>query len=54
VTPDECVALAKEGEKLGYDYGLAPLIAGLDPKIGWKNLELFVEKVLPRLRGSVS
>jgi alkanesulfonate monooxygenase SsuD/methylene tetrahydromethanopterin reductase-like flavin-dependent oxidoreductase (luciferase family) len=54
VTPDECVALAKEGEKEGYDYGLAPLIAGLDPEIGWKNLELFLHKVLPRLRGAKS
>jgi alkanesulfonate monooxygenase SsuD/methylene tetrahydromethanopterin reductase-like flavin-dependent oxidoreductase (luciferase family) len=49
VTPDECVALAEEGDKNGWDYGLAPLIGGLDPKIGWQNLELFVQKVLPRL-----
>src|SRR5690606_33582746 len=48
VTPDECLALAEEGDKHGWDYGLAPLIGGLDPKIGWKNLELFVQKVLPR------
>lgn len=27
-----------------------PLLAGLKPELGWKQLELFVEKVLPRIK----
>jgi alkanesulfonate monooxygenase SsuD/methylene tetrahydromethanopterin reductase-like flavin-dependent oxidoreductase (luciferase family) len=50
VTPDEAVALCAEADKTGRDIGLAPLVAGLDPKIGWEGLELFVKKVLPRVR----
>jgi alkanesulfonate monooxygenase SsuD/methylene tetrahydromethanopterin reductase-like flavin-dependent oxidoreductase (luciferase family) len=45
VTPDECVALAKSYRNLV----LHPLLSGLDPDFGWRGLELFVEKVLPRL-----
>jgi alkanesulfonate monooxygenase SsuD/methylene tetrahydromethanopterin reductase-like flavin-dependent oxidoreductase (luciferase family) len=44
VTPDECVALAKTRS-----VGLAPLIGGLSPKVGWKSLELYCEKVLPQI-----
>jgi alkanesulfonate monooxygenase SsuD/methylene tetrahydromethanopterin reductase-like flavin-dependent oxidoreductase (luciferase family) len=46
VTPDECVALARE-------YGrvvLHPLMGGLPPALGWASLELFEQKVLGRLR----
>ncbi len=50
VTPDECVAIVADAEKTGRDLGFAPLIAGLDPVIGWRSLELFVHKVLPRVR----
>jgi len=47
VTPDECVALAQEfGRVL-----LHPLMGGLPPALGWASLELFEQKVLPRLRG---
>jgi alkanesulfonate monooxygenase SsuD/methylene tetrahydromethanopterin reductase-like flavin-dependent oxidoreductase (luciferase family) len=45
VTPDECVALAKSYRNLV----LHPLMAGLDPDFGWQGLELFVNKVLPRI-----
>ena len=46
VTPDECVALAREvGRVL-----LHPLMGGLPPALGWAGLELFEKKVLPRLR----
>src|SRR5262249_49762887 len=45
VTPDECVALAKQFHTLT----LHPLMGGLSPEIGWRGLELFVEKVLPQL-----
>lgn len=44
VTPDECVTLAKQGS-----VGLAPLMGGLSPKVGWKNLELYCTKVLPQI-----
>lgn len=54
ITPDECVQMAAEADKIGADFGLAPIMGGLDPKIGWKNLELFVEKVLPRIKKSAS
>ncbi|MBW2268653.1 MAG: LLM class flavin-dependent oxidoreductase [Deltaproteobacteria bacterium] len=49
VTPDECIALARE---LGDDVWLFvhPLLAGLDPEEGWKSLELLAAKVLPALR----
>jgi alkanesulfonate monooxygenase SsuD/methylene tetrahydromethanopterin reductase-like flavin-dependent oxidoreductase (luciferase family) len=50
VTPDECVKMADDADKVGGDLGLMPLIGGLDPDIGWKSVELFVEKVLPRVK----
>jgi alkanesulfonate monooxygenase SsuD/methylene tetrahydromethanopterin reductase-like flavin-dependent oxidoreductase (luciferase family) len=48
VTPDECVALAAS---LGNDgeFGLQPLMGGLDPDVAWASLELFESAVLPRL-----
>lgn len=45
-TPDECIALGRQG----MDLMLHPLVAGLDPAIGWESLHLLVEKVLPGLR----
>jgi alkanesulfonate monooxygenase SsuD/methylene tetrahydromethanopterin reductase-like flavin-dependent oxidoreductase (luciferase family) len=45
VTPDECVELAKSYDNLV----LHPLLSGLDPDFGWRGLELFVDKVLPRI-----
>ncbi|HUI28134.1 MAG TPA: LLM class flavin-dependent oxidoreductase [Candidatus Kryptonia bacterium] len=45
VTPDECVALAREfGRVL-----LHPLMGGIAPELGWESLHLFERKVLPRL-----
>ena len=48
VTPDECVALATA---LGPRSELVfqPLMGGMDPALGWASLELFGDKVLPRL-----
>jgi alkanesulfonate monooxygenase SsuD/methylene tetrahydromethanopterin reductase-like flavin-dependent oxidoreductase (luciferase family) len=45
VTPDECVALAKETGRVL----LHPLMGGLPPALGWQGLELFAAKVLPRI-----
>jgi alkanesulfonate monooxygenase SsuD/methylene tetrahydromethanopterin reductase-like flavin-dependent oxidoreductase (luciferase family) len=51
VTPDECVervAALRSSAALT----LHPLMGGMDPRLGWESLELFVDKVLPRLRAS--
>lgn len=45
VTPDECVALAKQFN----NFSLHPLMGGLDPDFAWKGVKLFVEKVMPRV-----
>lgn len=45
VTPEECVELARRN-------GVAilhPLVAGIDPRIGWESLELVVSEVMPAL-----
>ena len=45
VTPDECVALVqRHGSAI-----LHPLVAGIDPRIGWESLELVVSDVMPAL-----
>jgi alkanesulfonate monooxygenase SsuD/methylene tetrahydromethanopterin reductase-like flavin-dependent oxidoreductase (luciferase family) len=46
VTPDECVALAREHGRVL----LHPLMGGLSPTLAWASLELFEQKVLGRLR----
>jgi alkanesulfonate monooxygenase SsuD/methylene tetrahydromethanopterin reductase-like flavin-dependent oxidoreductase (luciferase family) len=45
VTPDECVALAAETGQLTFK----PPTGGLPPDVGWVGLQLFADKVLPRL-----
>ncbi len=45
VTPDECVALAKEHGTLVFH----PLMGGMDPDLGWESLRLFAAQVAPRL-----
>ena len=49
LTPDECVRLYRS---LPDDGALLfhPLVGGLDPEVGWASLELFADRVLPRLR----
>jgi alkanesulfonate monooxygenase SsuD/methylene tetrahydromethanopterin reductase-like flavin-dependent oxidoreductase (luciferase family) len=46
VTPDECVALAHETQRII----LHPLMGGLDAELGWQSLRLFAREVLPRIR----
>jgi alkanesulfonate monooxygenase SsuD/methylene tetrahydromethanopterin reductase-like flavin-dependent oxidoreductase (luciferase family) len=46
VTPDECVAVAKETGRVI----LHPLMGGMSPALGWESLKLFEAEVLPRLR----
>jgi alkanesulfonate monooxygenase SsuD/methylene tetrahydromethanopterin reductase-like flavin-dependent oxidoreductase (luciferase family) len=50
LTPEACVGLAQELEGTGASLVMQPLIAGLDPKIAWKSLELFAKSVLPNLQ----
>jgi len=45
VTPDECLALAERYGTLTFK----PLVGGLDPEVGWAGLQLFADRVLPRL-----
>ncbi|MBU6266364.1 MAG: LLM class flavin-dependent oxidoreductase [Sphingomonadales bacterium] len=45
LTPDQCVELARTRH-----LSLMPLISGLPPEIGWKSLELFADKALPRIQ----
>jgi alkanesulfonate monooxygenase SsuD/methylene tetrahydromethanopterin reductase-like flavin-dependent oxidoreductase (luciferase family) len=46
VTPDECVELARQTERVI----LHPLMGGMPPELGWEGLRLFERAVLPRLR----
>lgn len=46
VTPDECVALYEQYQRLIFH----PLMGGMDPQLGWAGLECFATKVLPRIR----
>ncbi len=48
VTPDECLALAATLDPLAA-LTVKPLVAGLDPDLGWASLELFVDRVAPAL-----
>ncbi|HUY21789.1 MAG TPA: LLM class flavin-dependent oxidoreductase [Acidimicrobiales bacterium] len=48
VTPEQCVALARHLDPRAA-LKLKPLVSGLDPDIGWRSLELFVNAVLPAL-----
>lgn len=49
VTPDECVELARTRP-----IALTPLLSGLAPEIGWKSLELFVQKALPKIKAQAA
>jgi len=45
LTPEQCVELAKSRS-----IALVPLTAGLPPAIGWKSLQLFVTRALPKIK----
>lgn len=45
VTPEEAIEIGRKGV-----IGLQPLIGGFDPELGWKSLEMFVDKVLPHIK----
>jgi alkanesulfonate monooxygenase SsuD/methylene tetrahydromethanopterin reductase-like flavin-dependent oxidoreductase (luciferase family) len=48
VTPEECLERAKSLGPFGAIV-LNPLMGGMDIDLGWESLQLFVDKVLPRL-----
>ncbi len=48
LTPDECVEMALNIGDLG-EIQLHPLMGGMPPDLSWPSLELFTDKVLPRL-----
>jgi len=47
VTPEECIALAREHGRLV----LHPLMGGIEPQLAWESLRLFEQEVWPHLRG---
>jgi alkanesulfonate monooxygenase SsuD/methylene tetrahydromethanopterin reductase-like flavin-dependent oxidoreductase (luciferase family) len=47
VTPEQAIEIGRAGP-----IGVTPLMGGLDPDLGWKNLEAFVQKVLPHIKGA--
>lgn len=49
VTPEECLDFHRSLDPRAA-FTLKPLIAGLDPDLGWRSLELFVDRVAPELR----
>ncbi len=49
VTPDEAIELV-QGYSPDTIITLHPLVAGLDPEVGWASLNLFAERVLPFIR----
>jgi hypothetical protein len=48
VTPEECIELAHRLDPRAA-LSLKPLVAGIDPAIGWRSLELFVDRVAPAI-----
>lgn len=49
VTPEECIDLVRRQDP-GSRLVFKPLVAGLDPDLGWASLRLFVDRVLPALK----
>lgn len=45
VTPDECVELAQRTGSVA----LHPLMGGIPPELGWESMQLYVDRVQPRL-----
>lgn len=50
VTPEECVALARDLERSRTTLVLHPLMSGLAPAVAWESLDLLEQKVFPALR----
>jgi len=50
VTPDEAVEICRQGEAMNAGVTLHPLLGGMSPKLAFESAELFVDKVMPRIR----
>jgi hypothetical protein len=50
VTPDQAVDVLARAESLGAAVTLHPLLGGMSPRLGFESIELFLTKVLPRIR----
>jgi hypothetical protein len=50
VTPDQCVDLVRKQRADQQIFTMCPLTSGLPAKLSWPSLELFVKKVVPRVR----
>ena len=50
LTPDECIAVARDAASRGGSLQFVPLLGGLSPKYGWASLRLFANRVLPVLQ----
>ncbi len=50
LTPQACIDLVASLDPDG-TIVLSPLMAGLDPELGWRSLELFANEVAPKLAG---
>ncbi|MFV9431608.1 LLM class flavin-dependent oxidoreductase [Rhodococcus aetherivorans] len=49
LTPDETLRLAEEKERAGNYLSLHPLFGGIHPDVALRSMELFADKVVPRL-----
>jgi len=52
VTPDEAVKLVQEADQMGAGLSLHPLLGGMSPRLGFESIDLFINKVLPRIRSA--
>ncbi|MBP6382464.1 MAG: LLM class flavin-dependent oxidoreductase [Pseudomonadales bacterium] len=50
LTPEQCIELARRMGPHGQLY-VHPLLAGLDPAVGWETLQLLHDRVMPALIG---
>jgi alkanesulfonate monooxygenase SsuD/methylene tetrahydromethanopterin reductase-like flavin-dependent oxidoreductase (luciferase family) len=52
VTPEQCVELVRESERVDAMINFKPLMGGMSPDLAWESLELFASKVVPAVRGA--
>jgi alkanesulfonate monooxygenase SsuD/methylene tetrahydromethanopterin reductase-like flavin-dependent oxidoreductase (luciferase family) len=52
VTPDEAVMLVQQADQMGAGLSLHPLLGGMSPTLGFESIDLFINKVLPRIHSA--
>jgi alkanesulfonate monooxygenase SsuD/methylene tetrahydromethanopterin reductase-like flavin-dependent oxidoreductase (luciferase family) len=50
VTPDEAIKLVQDADEMGAGLSLHPLLGGMSPRFGFESIDLFINKVLPRIK----